>query len=215
MRDGLTYVTKKEQHIVYLGRRMWYEQSDSYRSNNKDKGRVGSKEHVFCDLQGKNFQIVRSVPNTIAAVADEHCHPQFSQWVDDYHKTEMSAEVIDWVKEPIPIEQFTSRDWRNHPTSSMTTFIEAPDGTFREVTIRLSHNRSDMFYGWPRRTLPPVSGDIDNLVYTIRRRIGRDGSEHYDQQYYVSGHNETRITDKSIFFDLYVKFANGITRKWR
>jgi len=209
LKEGLTYVTKREQHIVYLGRRMWYQQP---RSGNCDKHRTGSKEHIFCDLGGKNFQIVNNVTGTIAAIADEHCHPQFSQWVDDYHKTEMSASVVNWIKKPITLDQFKTYDWKKNHRNHMIAFIDGPNETFIRVSICL--NRRCEFYQTPQQD------DINHLSYLSCSKIYRDGTTHYEDSWYSYGYTrkEAPVTVNSIetgvFFDLCVEFSNGIIRKW-
>lgn len=196
LREGFTYVTKQEDQLVYLGRHLWYEH-DSYYSKSK-KGRVGKKQHVFCDPEGKDFSYIKSVPAKIGAVLSEHCHDQLANLVDAYLKTEMASKIVTWAREPLTNDWF-ERNWDQyyHKAEAFTEI----DGEIYSVLIS---NRS------PYRPYDPSPETLPFLVYTLYYKINSDGSMSY-----VSDNREFPVGDRTRFFSLRAIFENGLQREWR
>lgn len=47
LKEGITYVTKREKHVTYIGRHMWYEIKNHYFSSSEPNERVGKKLHIW------------------------------------------------------------------------------------------------------------------------------------------------------------------------
>lgn len=220
LKEGTTYVTKSEENLVYLGRHMWYEEKDRHRSG--DSHRDGQKFHIFCNAaDGKNARPIKSVPSVIAAVLNEHPHDETANWIDAYlQKNTNSAEIIEWIREPIPDEEW-NQDWEKKTNrwdrTSISCFREVPNikGAFYKVSIQ-KYQRG---YGYrPHDCNLPDSC----LVYTRHQILRPDGSSGYissgNSGYYSSRSmqdpGEGQVQDRSEFFRLKVKYANGIVKKW-
>jgi len=199
LREGSTYVTKNEEKLVYVGKHLYYEIKDSYRDTVR---RVGTKQHVFCDLDGKTFKPIRSVPNTISAVVNEHCHPEFATWVASYLASAQAAAIVEWITKPVPEEEWSkdweTGEWNKYP--SISAFVRRGD-TFGRVAIQHSKFARS---GWRYRT-------PNGIVYGVSETINPDGSS----TYHGYGCEEySLVTDRSIFVELWAKFDNGLIQKW-
>lgn len=218
LKEGHTYVTKQEDHIVYLGRHMWYEEKGRYDNNGS---RPGSKQHIFCDLEGKHAQPIKSVPTKIAACADPHPHDQTASWIDSYLASEQSSKIVGWETEPLTEEDW-DRDWSKH--DSFTATIEQ-NGEFYAVGIRTAvhwqvygHERRFDRSRFGARTAPVEELAPDTLGWTYNRRIKADGTRDYNLKQapnYRPEHNQqTIVTDRNIFFNLIAVFENGLKLEW-
>lgn len=201
LREGSAYVTKNEEQLVYVGKHLYYEIKDSYRDTVR---RVGTKQHIFCDLDGKVFKPIRSVPNTISAAVNEHCHPEFSTWLANYLASAQSAAVAEWITKPIPDDEW-NKEWETgeyHSHPSISAFVRVGD-VFRRVTIQHSKfGRSS----WRRSVL-------QGIVYDVGETVNKDGSTTY-HSYGFEDSEYRPVTDRSIFMELWAKFDNGLIQKW-
>ena len=208
--EGRTYVTKQEEHLVYLGRHMWYEEKDCY----KDKGgtRPGTKMHIFCDLEGDKAHPVKSIPTKIAACADENPHEQSANWIDTYLASKYASKIISWEESPLTDEDW-DQPWDKHHTCINAT-VKVQNGEYHSVSIRKAEswrlNRSSGYAPFHRRQqiLEPEPG---SLGWSYSGRIMPDGAYKYH------GHNsndQTLVTDRNIFFHLTAVFENGLKLKW-
>lgn len=211
LKEGATYVTKREEKLVYLGRHMWYEVKDDRRSEERPR-RIGSKEHIFCDLEGKNCKPVKSVSSKLAAVADPNCHTEFANWVSAYLASEDSAEIIDWRREPIPDEVW-NQDWavkdKYHWHVSRTAYTEAAGG-YCQVTIACGahFNNHRSVYGQTKCDEPSLYYQQSGTVYS-------DGAVKSRYYYYNDERAVTaKVVDRSQFFDLIAIYSNGLEKKW-
>jgi hypothetical protein len=224
LKEGATYVTKGEDHLVYLGRHMWYEIKDKHGETNR---REGKKLHIFCDMEGKRFRPIKSVPSTIAAVENEHPHDETASWIDAYLKIEAAAEIVEWIREPIPDDEW-NQDWdrkmeRHWERPSIHCFCEVPniEGAFYGVTIQKyqksihHHSRYGYLNRGVRSSLP------DSCLVYVRNQIVRpDGSFGYVNSGYsrhsIHDEGEAQVTDnmRPQFFRLKAKYSNGLVKQW-
>lgn len=224
LKEGATYVTKSEEHLVYVGRHLWYEIKDKYGETNR---REGKKLHIFCDMEGKKFRPIKSVPSTIAAVENDHPHDETANWIDRFLKEqESSAEIVEWIREPIPEDEW-NQDWdrkmeRHWERPSIHCFCEVPNipGAFYGVTIQKYH-RSQRHHTFAYRVSELERSLPDScLVYARNQIVRPDGSFGYVQSGYGGYHGhindggEGQVTDRTKFFRLTAKYSNGLTKKW-
>jgi len=196
LQEGFTYITKQEEQLVYLGRHLWHEFEGYY---GERKGRKGKKQHVFCNLKGKEFRYIKSIPSKIAAILSEHCHDQFSNWVDSYLKTNMAAKIVGWAKKPLS-DNWWLRDWSDRwgNRRENEAYVEE-GGEFYRVHIRMQYPRN---YCKTKEYF---------LIYYYTHKVNKDGSESEGQP--SSG--EIKVEDRSIFFDLVAVYDNGLEQEWR
>lgn len=208
---GATYITKKQDNLVYLGRHMWYDLKGRW--NDDEQCRQGSKQHIFCDLEGENFKPIKSVPSVIASVVEEHCNDNYANWVDKYlQETTESAPIVEWITEPISDEEWNA-DHRRRGGSVLSAYMRADGGGFYSVYISEFQKSDYYYYSTP-------AYQEGTLVYTIGATINDDGSENYQNEYYYNRHHDNyngmiQESDRSKFFHLTAKYENGLTKKWK
>jgi hypothetical protein len=219
LKEGLTYVTKNEEHLVYIGRHMWHEVKDR---------RQGQKHHIFCGLDGKNFRPVKNVSSTIAAVSNEHPHDETANWIDIYLKElPYSAEIVEWIKEPIP-EEVWNQDWDvaeyGWPQHRLQCFMLAPDNAGFYCTIiqkfqrhQRTHYSNTPSFAWRQAELARADAQ-SCLVYARHSLLRLDGSTRYlnsnARLYSSCDPGEGQVTDRSLFFNLKARYSNGLIKQW-
>jgi hypothetical protein len=220
LKEGATYVTKSEEHLVYLGRHMWYEEKDRYGEQNR---REGKKQHIFCDIEGKSFKPIKSVPSTIAAIETEHPHDNTANWIDAYQAHVNSSPIVEWIKEPIPESEW-NQDWdapgRNHwDRPQINCFMSLPgDLAHYAVTIQKYKKPEHQSRHHFRMHQEPQSVPDGALVWCRNRIIRPDGSSGYLNHgrslSYGHEHGEGQVTDRTRFFNLKAKYENGHIQEW-
>lgn len=206
LREGYTYATKQEERLVYLGFHKWYEQLNNWRR--VKHVRAPKNRHVFCDLNGENFRYVSSVPTTVGAVVSETCHEQFATWVGNFLATKEASEIVSWDREPLSAEAW-NKEWEVYGWQGNLPACAEIDGKVCEGVIAKKSVSSR--YVYPYR--PAGQTDVLTLGFNRRREILPDGATLYCD----SGcrrPDQIDVTDRSIFFDLYAVFANGLRVKW-
>jgi len=206
--EGHTYVTKKNEKLVYLGRHMWYKSHCGY--HDKKRGRVGQKEHVFCDLDGQNFTPM-SVSSQIVAPVVESCHDQFANWLDAFLKTSQSSKFLRWEKQPIPQDKWAEmiagmeKSWDRHMVG-----VEM-DGRFFSAMIEKRQVKYGSQEYKPHYHLSyemMADGSYDTARVSNGERIPSWRYDYSERVCFVP------VTDPNIFFDLYGVFENGTRKKW-
>lgn len=209
LREGFTYVTKRETTLVYLGRHMWYETGNPY---DDDPKRVGSKQHIFCDLDGKNVKPVKSVSSTISKQVSDGCHDKYADWVDAYLKSPESSKIVGFERVAIPDSEW-EKDWYSEgyhgPSIGAVTDLDG-----RLVSVTISRHMPSSLYEWHSvdRTRADRPLGPPKLAYRRYHVIQADGSACCSGTSYGA---TNVITDKSKFFRLLAVFENGMKQEWR
>jgi hypothetical protein len=93
---GISYKTKKEENLIYVGRYMWYE-TDWY----KDKGRQGKKCHIFYSEEPKKYYEKDGgyfvIKNDVSFLASKNSDTQvsnFAEIVDKFNKNPQSSDIV-------------------------------------------------------------------------------------------------------------------------
>jgi len=203
LQEGFTYVTKQEEQLVYLGRHMWFE-TDRYWSR-KYRGRYGEKHHIFCDLEGKEFKPIKSVSGQIAAVVDEHCHDQFSIWVDNYLKSPRSAKIVGWAEKSLQDDAWQRFMDDMGMYSRMNAFVRL-GGYSYGVEIKKNWRHANGGHTTPYYA---EGATFSHLTYNLNYKFDKDGNVEG-----MSDHNERCVTDRSGFFQLIAVYENGAEKEW-
>lgn len=210
LKEGYTYITKNEEHLVYLGRHMWYTATDSYKDSAK---REGAKKHIFCDNDGKNYKPVTSIPSIISKQISDGCHDEYANWVDAFLKTPESSRIVRWERKPLPGKAW-EKDWSKSGYGAMTlnATIEE-DGKVITVTIGQHNERRGLDWRM-NKIVSDYKGPL-RLSYKHRHVINEDGSQYYAQgSCYYPGDSDYIVTDKTKFFTLVAIYENGFKKKW-
>ena len=214
LKEGFTYVTKKEDHVVYLGRHKWYEVKREYCD---DAERVGKKFHIFCDLEGKNFRPIKSVPSSVAARASESHHDQYAKWVDKYLKSPEANGIVGWEKRPISDgewEKAYKADGYYDDGNSIHAFIDH-DGHFGKVVVRKLHYTYRQSAGLNRERVRIPEDETPRLAYKARAILRLDGTTRSWPGSFYDEEVEIKKEDRPTFFHLAAIYAGGLKKKWR
>lgn len=195
--EGRTYITKDVEHLVYIGYHMYYEEK-YVRGDWRSKTRSGKKRHIFYDIKREAFLFLSNIPNTISAVADENCHNQFANLVDDYLGLKEASVVVSWERRPLPKNWWDEKSKKDHHYWDAYSYVEHNGKIHR---ARINIGRGGGYYE-PEK-------NKGEFVYHLSDIIHEDGST---ESFWES--TERLVEDKSLFFDLYAKMGNGRTAKW-
>lgn len=225
LKEGATYITKREELVYYIGRHMHYEYKDidsrGYYSCNKK--RVGKKQHMFAkvDNDGKTkFIPIKSVTQTLAKCVNEYCDDRYADWVDEYTASHEYGEIVSMKRIPIDKQKWTFKQhsWRN----SFHAYMELGDKILKiELTTPSYWREEDQKY-WNYRPsgvleedgsitpIPDNYNDLNPRPLDYRRR--NHGFSHSSRRL----DDATRkVTDRSIFFDMEFTLSNGtVTNSW-
>ena len=92
--EGCTVLTKKQEKLIYLGRRFAYVKNGWYNCN-----ATYGKYHVFVD-KDKNFVFTSGASN-IGSIETLDCHPDYAELVDKYNNSKYIAKVIKFEKKSV------------------------------------------------------------------------------------------------------------------
>lgn len=245
LKPGAIYITRNEEHLMYLGHYMHYEIKNGRRSKehkaaleernkrrdwDRNSGwydvvyhdeRVGSKQHMFCDLNGK-WRVVKSVSAEIAGVINQYCDDRFSVYLDKFLNHSDHLAVVGYEKRDLPDDFWflKKRRYCNYHVA----FTEYNGDIYM---VHISRNSTHTFETYP------------NMYYVcaIDKLDGSGGNYSIDTQYCyrdigfdiglkmpVHSHNAYSYTrhdrrepilneiDRSKFFDLDYVFDNGVRK---
>jgi hypothetical protein len=209
LKEGFAYLTKSEKSLIYLGRHMWYDRLASREGNSK---RVGSMQHIFCDLDGTNSKPVKSVSSTISKQLSHGCHDKYADWVDAYLKSPESSKIVGWERHPIPSVEW-DQDWTRGGYGSLSLEAVTEEcGGLLAVTIAKYPGtyRRDSYMG--RMVVVGASPLV--LAYRRHHIIQDDGST-LSLSVCNNHYNQDVLAEQSKFFHLIAVFENGLKQKWR
>ena len=224
LKEGFTYVTKHEEHLVYLGRHMWYETTNQY--DDKRKARIGKKQHIFYDPNwdtGKEswekkpkFRPVKSVSSVIAKQISDGCHDEYANLVDALLKIPNVSRVVGWEKRPLHDKDWDKKwDAADTPYKRVTlsAVIEEAD-RFVAVTIgRYIKSTSQWDFSFGRKQKPAVENET-RLAFHRQTSINKDGSACHIHGIYRGGYDGEIFEDRKKFFRLFAVFENGLKKEW-
>jgi len=208
LKDGFTYATKNTEQLVYLGRHSYFEEKYKYdHTSGEHRTRKGKKFHIFCDLEGKNFKPIKSVPNTISKEISEACHDEFANWVDVYLKTPESAAIVKWEQRPLPKNfwekaEETKDQWYGHGESAA---MVRDGGGFQLVKVAMRSVSQGSYFERQQAKEKALSYVPTQLV-AVDGSLGYCGSTRYGDW--------PAVIDKTKFFRLFAVFDNGLKKEW-
>ena len=112
---GCSYKTKKENDLVYVGKYMWYEFNNWYRTD-KPNTRAGKKHYIFTGDDGKTF-LLKSGLDFLAVKNSDALVSNFAEIIEKFQKNPHSSDIIKW--EVIPCEvnlETATKPYHGSPT---------------------------------------------------------------------------------------------------
>lgn len=122
---GATYKNKDNESLVYLGRfEYWTKDYIGVKRvwTNKDKKGKVDKRHIFYKLGDYyyHFTNYKSIPNSIIALVNEHCHENYAQFYEEMEHKSFFSPVNEgvFVYEPYTLEEWNKAfSYRNRWSS--------------------------------------------------------------------------------------------------
>ena len=127
---GVSYKTKQQEDVIYVGRHMWYE-LDYYH----DKDRLGKKYHIFTQDNGKTF-ITKSSVEFLAAKNNDEIVDNIADIVEKFNKNIHSSKIVKFEAVPAEVD-FTP----THPEHSHMDYLKNneyfmfKDGVIANITL--------------------------------------------------------------------------------
>lgn len=147
MTPGLTYTTKRQVDLVFLGRFDYHfmYQPDGYRGAAKADAKGVEKRWVFWDIEGKRFEPLKDLKSVATAKSDA-VSPDYAKLVSKWGRSEHGSAVVELYLEEVPSKnEWQSEEW----------FFEESHGVFvSAVTYKRYHNP---IYGY--RTGPGTTSE--------------------------------------------------------
>jgi hypothetical protein len=223
LKEGYTYVTKNEEHLIYLGRHMWYEIKNQY--DDEKIARVGKKMHIFFNpnwdahkeswRKTAKFKPVKSVSSTISKEVSDSCHDEFANLVDEYLKSPESSAIVEWEKHPLLAKDW-KKDWdAKNRYGSRPTLNAAMEESGQFVTVSIARHQERGRRDWRTNKYVLDYDGPPRLSFRRHNIVRSDGSQlHARERYYDAQVSPDIVTDKSKFFQLYAVYENGLKKKW-
>jgi hypothetical protein len=114
---GCSYKTKKEDDLVYVGKYMWYDFGNWYRSD-KANTRAGKKHYIFTSDDGKTF-LLKSGLEFLAVKNSDTIVSNFAEIIEKFQKNPHSSDIVKW--EVVPCEVNLETGTRPYYGSPMLT----------------------------------------------------------------------------------------------
>lgn len=224
---GISYKTKREGDVIYIGRMNWYEYKDQGSYSFRGYGpRQELKVHVFTDDDGKTFFKKTSAdflsePNSDTPVSN------YAELVDMFNKKTYSHKFSRFEFRPVTFNpETTIRQWygpqlcRNlyWKTSSIpNTFIGVTFAAEVNIPIGSDGNRN-----YELGTVTGYSTEIDQYyditgIVNGTTDIVKIPGKPRDYNYYTYRHNKLNYSLEDLnthkLYDLYVIYDNGTERQ--
>jgi len=89
--NGASYITKKQEILIYLGRMDYYWIQDYYYHSENNKANVNEKRHIFWN--NNKFIALKSL-KSISKIYSESISPDYAELIDKYNKSENGSKII-------------------------------------------------------------------------------------------------------------------------
>lgn len=141
---GISYKTKKEEDLIYVGRYMWYE-TEWYSGRNKRKtGRFGKKCHIFysSEKQYNGHFIIKNDVSFLAAKNSDQPVSNFAEIVDEFNANPRSSDIVKWELIPVEVSvDFPKKDnsCYGQPQPCRTTYFKQVGESIYQYSIRANY----------------------------------------------------------------------------
>ena len=215
--EGLSYKTKRDGDVIYIGRLNWYE----YKGKYSELGlRKEEKCHVFTEDNGKSFFKKSSVEFLSESNSDQPVN-DFAELMDGFNKKLYANKIVSHEFRPITFDEST----RNHEyygprLNREIYFYEAAPGVFSEaganVEVLREYNGDkcefktggytityEDWYGHPKTGIKVDTGELIKVASLSTRNHGFYNYSH------KRDFRDLAFMKSQKLFDLYVTFENG------
>jgi hypothetical protein len=93
LKEGVTYITKKQEEWVYIGKFDYYYMLGYYYGKNRKDYEKGVVKNTRIFWDGKKYFYLKDVKK-IASEKSEEIHPDYADLVDKYNRSEHGSKVI-------------------------------------------------------------------------------------------------------------------------
>lgn len=228
---GVSYRTKREGDVIYMGRLNWYEYKGALYCN-KLGVRREEKVHVFTNDDGKSF-FKKSPSNFLSEPNSDQPVSNYAELMDKFNSKNYANKIVKYDFRPVIFNESTVEQQYYGPKLARSNYFHETvvNGTkiFSEaqasvVTKRntVDGGRNDTFsiegydihfedwYGHNSVGMNPINGEMVEVVHS--RSNG-------NRSYYSYSHNQTTKYDleymkKLPLFDLYVIYENGKEKRF-
>lgn len=229
---GISYKTKREGDVIYIGRMSWYEypNQNRYSSNCWEGERLEKKVHVFTSDDGKTF-IKKSSIEFLAEPNNDTPVSNYASLVDKFNKKTYANKFVKFEFRPVSFNPETKNEsyyglklLRSHYWTETAT-----PNVFRESMVNINVNVPyNPTTGLRDVNAAVVSGykidndyyyDISGIVNNTTKLVKILGQRHdrHGYSYNYNNRNKEWLSIEQIrsqqFYDLYVIYENGKERQ--
>lgn len=180
---GCSYKTKKEDDLVYVGKYMWYEFSNWYRSD-KSNTRAGRKYYIFTGDDGKSFMLKSSL-DFLAVKNSDSLVSNFAEIIEKFQRNPHSSDIVKWEVVPCEVNLETSTPQYSYsPTLKESVYFKMNGDTVcqYELHAQFKYN-NDPNVGQPKYTLTGYTVNDQYKVDTTNKSQVKDSQDNRDSGY--------------------------------
>jgi hypothetical protein len=226
---GVSYKTKREGNVIYIGRMNWYEYKDQnrYYPTRWNGDRAGVKVHVFTEDDGETF-FKKSSAEFLAEVNSDAPVSNYAELVDKFNKKTYANKFTRFEFRPISFNPETKKtDWYGLRLVRDAYWLETKTpGIFSKKTVKL-HSNTPRFpdgngYDYSKTQILGYTIDDEDYYDNVGVKNGTTelvtitGTRTSTNYYYNSPHQRDCLSlddmQKRAFYDLYIIYEDGRER---
>ncbi len=216
---GISYKTKREGDVIYMGRLNWYEYKGK-RYYNASGLRKEEKSHVFTKDDGKNFFKKPSI-EFLAEANNDQPVSNFAELMEEFNKRLYANKIARYEFRPTTFDESTKSSQYDLKLCRGTYFHETSPGVFSEAHASLDISR-DYNNAKPEYKINGYTISLDDPYGRSKTAIKVETGELFQTDstrtsnfysYHRVNIRDLAFMKEQKLFDFYVVFENGKEKK--
>lgn len=223
---GISYKTKREGDVVYIGRFNWYEYGREGGKYSNNRGpRKEEKVHVFTYDNGKSF-FKKSSMEFLAEPNSDQPVSNFAELVDKFNKKTYANKVVRYEFRPTTFDESVKNEqWYGPRLRRQTYFHERSPGLFTEARATVNTERQHVdgstkdtftiknydisFEDWYGHSDTGIKADTGELVEVANSQPRQSDRYYYGYSRQREESHDLAWMQAQKLFDLYLVYENG------
>lgn len=221
---GVSYKTKREGDVIYIGRLNWYEYEGKRYSNRRGL-RQEEKVHVFTKDDGKTF-FKKSSVEFLAEPNSDQPVSNYAELMDKFNKKTYANKIVRYEFRPVSFnEAMKNEQWYGPKLCRGVYFHESSAGIFCEAqAIARTERKQDTgstkdgfivkgydftyedWYGHSRTGMKADTGELIEVPHSNPRKA--TGYYNYSYNQKEDAHDLAWMQSQKLF-DLYIVYESG------